>query len=105
MQSMTKKGLISLKEFKVEVSSPNEGLQASLSILLQHVAEFHIALIETIAEHYELDADEIIEVVKNHPRTKEIATHPLLEEADLLVKPKIVKFSKKLKKPIQPSSK
>ena len=100
MEKLVKKSMETLNEFKVEITAPNQAFQASLSILLQHVADFHIALVESISEHYSIDADEIITIIREHPKMKEIAKHPLHEITEPLERPKIIKFSKKLKKPV-----
>jgi hypothetical protein len=75
------------------------------------VADFHIAIVETIAEHYKIDSNEIIKIIQEHPRMKEISTHPVLESSRPFEHPapspappppaKTVKFIKKLKKPAQ----
>lgn len=49
---------------------------ASLSVLFKHVADFHLHIIEIIAEKYNLDATEMIESVMNDERYKQMITSP-----------------------------
>ena len=74
MENLVNKSLKSLKEFKVEIQTPSQAFQASLSVILQHVADFHIAFVDSISDHYKIDADEIMQIIREHPKMKEIAS-------------------------------
>lgn len=74
-----------------------------LSIVLSHVADIFEGIVGAVAEHYKIDAKEMMEVVKNHPSVTDIALHPALndlgylpkvgaKEVDVEVKPKPKKF-------------
>lgn len=56
-----------------------DAYSASLHLLFKHVADFHLLMVEVLAEKYNLDADEIIQVVQNDQRMKDIQIHPTLE--------------------------
>lgn len=61
-----------------EIRSHRDAYAASLSILFKHVADFHLTMIEVLSEKYDLDAGEIIEVVHNDPRIKDMVLHPVI---------------------------
>ena len=56
-----------------------EATKVVLSIVLSHVADIFEGIVGAVAEHYKIDAKEMMEVVKNHPSVTDIALHPCLK--------------------------
>jgi hypothetical protein len=86
----------------IEVKTPHDGLRASLEILLQHCADFHIRILDIISTHYKIDKDEMINIVQNHPLYKNMLVHPvipdILNQSSLPRKRITVKLKKSLTK-------
>lgn len=71
------------------VTSSRAALAASLDIVFKHVADFHVAVVEIIAEKYNLDVEEMLSVIKNDSRYKDMTVDSRLnalgyfEESDM----------------------
>jgi hypothetical protein len=52
---------------------------ASLHVLFQHIATFHLQVIELIAEKYNLDSEDIIKSVQEDPRFQELNNNPVIQ--------------------------
>lgn len=74
-----------------EILTHRDAYSASLHLLFKHVADFHLLMIEVLAEKYNLDADEIIQTVQNDQRMKDIQLNPTLESLTYFGKEDIAK--------------
>jgi hypothetical protein len=63
-----------------EITGHREAYAASLHILFKHMADFHITVIEIIAEKYKLSADEMIETIHKDPRYTDMHVNPILSD-------------------------
>jgi hypothetical protein len=63
-----------------EIVGHRDAYAASLHLLFKHMADFHITMIEIIAEKYNLSADEIIETVHKDTRFSEMNIDPVLND-------------------------
>lgn len=61
------------------IRTHREAYGASLDLLFNHVASFHLTMIEILAEKYDLDAGEMIETVREDPRFQSMVTGPTVE--------------------------
>lgn len=52
----------------IAVKGARDAYAASLHLLFKHVADFHVTVIEILAEKYKIPAEEMLEVVKEDPR-------------------------------------
>lgn len=68
-----------------------DAYSASLHLLFNHVADFHLLMIEVLAEKYNLDADEMIQTVQNDQRMKDIIVDPTLKSLTHITKEDIAK--------------
>ena len=68
-----------------------DAYSASLHLLFKHVADFHLLMVEVIAEKYNLDADEIIQTVQNDQRMKDIQLNPTLDSLTYFGKEDVAK--------------
>jgi hypothetical protein len=79
----------------LDVSTPNDVLQASLLMLFKHVADIHITLVEIVAEKFDLNIDDIHRVVNEDPRWSAMMVNPLITDLTQTVKEHSVAPSKK----------
>lgn len=56
-----------------------DAYSASLHVLFKHIADFHMLMIDVLAEKYNLDANEIIETIQGDPRYNEMKVDPKVE--------------------------
>lgn len=56
----------------LNITTAREAYSASLDMIYKHVAEFHVAIVNIIADKYNLSADEIINEVVNDERYKNV---------------------------------
>ncbi len=56
-----------------------DAYSASLHVLFKHIADFHMLMIDVLAEKYNLDANEIIETIQGDPRYNEMKVDPKIE--------------------------
>jgi len=61
------------------IRTHREAYGASLDLLFNHVANFHLTMIEILAEKYDLDAGEMIETVREDPRFQSMVSGPTVE--------------------------
>lgn len=62
------------------VKNASDALRVLLQTSLSHMADFQVMMLEIVAEKYGHSVDELIAVVKEHPRFKTIQVEPLLTE-------------------------
>jgi hypothetical protein len=63
----------------LNIVTSRDAYAASLHILFQHVATFHLHVIELIAEKYNLDSDEIIQSIHEDKRFQELNNNPVIQ--------------------------
>lgn len=61
-----------------EIVGYREAYAASLHLVFKHVADFHTAMLEIIAEKYGHDVDELVKVVQEDSRIKDMTVHPVI---------------------------
>jgi hypothetical protein len=64
---------------------------ASLHLLFKHIADFHMLMIEILAEKTGLDSTEIVEVIQNDQRYKDIIVHPTIHAMTLVTREDVEK--------------
>ena len=78
-----------------EIQTARNAYAASLHLLFKHVADFHILMVDIIAEKYKLDATEIIHTCHQDKRFQEMVVSPTIHslgyfgEGDLAAKREI----------------
>jgi hypothetical protein len=63
-----------------EIVGHREAYAASLHLLFKHMADFHITMIEIIAEKYNLSSDEMIQTITKDPRYTDMHVNPILND-------------------------
>ena len=61
-----------------EIVGHREAYAASLHLIFKHVADFHTAMLEIIAEKYGHDVDEMVKVVQEDSRIKDMVVNPVI---------------------------
>lgn len=61
-----------------EVKRPSEAVAALLNATMQHVADFMQCMLEILAEKYNLSEEEMMNVLFEHPKYKEMLVNPML---------------------------
>ena len=61
-----------------EIVGYREAYAASLHLVFKHVADFHVAMLEIIAEKYGHDVDEMVKVVQEDSRIKDMVVNPVI---------------------------
>jgi len=72
--AVTKKLSIPI-DFKVNVDA-RDAYAESLKMILQHVADFHIAVVDIISEKYKIPVDEIMKTVTSDSRYTNMVVDP-----------------------------
>ena len=62
------------------VKNASDALRVLLQTSLSHMADFQVMMLEIVAERYGHSVDELIAVVKEHPRFKNMQVEPLLTD-------------------------
>jgi hypothetical protein len=71
----------------LDLVSAKDGLRASLLMMMKHVVDVHVAVLEIIGEKYNLDVDEMCSAVKDDKRFQDILKQPILTDLLSEVKP------------------
>ena len=74
-----------------EIITNRDAYGASLHLLFKHVADSHLLMIEIISEKTGIDSNEIINVVKDDPRYKEMMVSPTINSLSILKKEDVEK--------------
>jgi hypothetical protein len=61
-----------------EIVGHREAYAASLHLLFKHVADFHVLMIEILAEKYSLSADEMVRVCHEDERFQKMVVNPTI---------------------------
>ena len=61
-----------------EIVGHREAYAASLHLIFKHVADFHTAMLEIIAEKYGHDVEEMVNVVQEDSRIKDMVVNPVI---------------------------
>jgi hypothetical protein len=64
--------------FQKEAAAP-EAMTQVLKIIFSHTADIFEGVVDAIAETYGLDKEEMMEVIKSHPKFTEKILHPVLD--------------------------
>jgi hypothetical protein len=62
-------------------------MRACLHMVLKHTADMFISIVDIVAEKYEIDKDEIVEVIRQHPRFKEMDVDPVMLDLGYILDP------------------
>jgi hypothetical protein len=62
------------------VKNASDAMRVLLQTSLSHMADFQVMMLEIVAETYGHSVDELIAVVKEHPRFKTMQVEPLLTD-------------------------
>jgi hypothetical protein len=65
---------------QIEVKDPKSALAAVMHMTLKHTADVLTAAVCAIAEKYGIDEEEMMEVVRSHPRFTEMTVEPMIHE-------------------------
>ncbi len=60
------------------IKTARDGYAASLHLLFKHVADFHITVIDLLAEKYKFSAEEAIDSLHADPRFRDMIVHPTI---------------------------
>lgn len=60
------------------IKTARDGYAASLHLLFKHVADFHITVIDLLAEKYNFKAEEAINSLHEDPRFRDMIVHPTI---------------------------
>ena len=61
-----------------EIVGFRDAYAASLHLVFKHVADFHMAMLEIVAEKYGHDVDEMVSVIQSDERFKNMTVHPVI---------------------------
>lgn len=67
-----------------EIVGYREAYAASLHLIFKHVADFHTAMLEIIAEKYGHDVDELVKVVQEDSRIKDMTVNPVISGLNII---------------------
>lgn len=67
-----------------EIVGYREAYAASLHLVFKHVADFHTAMLEIIAEKYGHDVDELVKVVQEDGRIKDMTVNPVISGLNII---------------------
>ena len=67
-----------------EIVGYREAYAASLHLVFKHVADFHISMLEIIAEKYGHDVDELVKVVQEDSRIKDMIVNPVISGLNII---------------------
>ena len=67
-----------------EIVGYREAYAASLHLVFKHVADFHTAMLEIIAEKYGHDVDELVKVVQEDSRIKDMTVNPVISGLNII---------------------
>lgn len=67
-----------------EIIGYREAYSASLHLVFKHVADFHMAMLEIIAEKYGHDVDELVKVVQEDSRIQDMVVHPIISGLNVI---------------------
>lgn len=62
----------------VEITKAREAYAASLDVLFKHVADFHVMIVQILADKYKLDEEEMLSAIKDDPRYTGMMSQPKL---------------------------
>ncbi len=86
-----KSGGVEMSDGSLYVPNPIKdargGMSAALHILLKHTADMFVTVVDIIAETHGLDKDEMMNVVREHPRFAEMFVSPVLHDLAYVERP------------------
>lgn len=69
----------------VPVKDGGSAMRACLHMILKHTADMFVGIVEIVAEKYEIDPDEMMQVITEHPRYKEMHVDPVMHDLGYIV--------------------
>jgi hypothetical protein len=67
-----------------EIVGFREAYAASLHLVFKHVADFHMAMLEIIAEKYGHDVDEMVAVIQSDSRYTDMMVNPVISGLNII---------------------
>ncbi len=67
-----------------EIVGYREAYAASLHLVFKHVADFHLAMLEIVAEKYGHDIDEMVSVIQSDSRYTDMCVHPVISGINII---------------------
>ena len=72
----------------VPVSNQSDAMIATLQIVLSHTADVFQGVVDAVAEHYKLDKEEMMAVIRKHPKFMGVIQNPVLQDLGYLYQEK-----------------
>lgn len=69
------------------VTDGKSALRATMMMILKHTADMFVTIVDIVAETYELDKDEMMKAVQEHPRFTDMLVNPVLHDLAYLERP------------------
>ncbi len=69
----------------VPVKDGSSAMRACLHMILKHTADMFVGIVEIVAEKYKIDPDEMMQVITEHPRYKEMHVDPVMHDLGYIV--------------------
>ena len=70
-----------------EVTDGKSAMRAAVMMILKHTADMFTTIVGIVAEKYELDEDEMMKVIQEHPRFTDMLVDPVLHDLGYLERP------------------
>jgi hypothetical protein len=67
------------------VKDGRAAMRACLHMILKHTADMFVGIVEIVAEKYKIDPDEMMHVITEHPRYKEMQVDPVMHDLGYIV--------------------
>jgi hypothetical protein len=67
------------------VKDGRAAMRACLHMILKHTADMFVGIVEIVAEKYKIDPDEMMHVITEHPRYKEMHVDPVMHDLGYIV--------------------
>ncbi len=69
----------------VQVKNGKTAMTACLHMILKHTADVFEGIMEIVSEKYGIDKDEMMDVVMDHPRFKDMSSNPVVEDLGYII--------------------
>ena len=63
----------------IDIKGPRDAYAASLHLLFNHVAQFHVQMLEILGDKYKIPVEEMLKVVKEDPRYVQQISSPVVQ--------------------------
>ncbi len=71
----------------VPITDGKTAMRACLHMILKHTADMFEGLVDVVAEKYKLDKEEMMNVIIDHPRFKEMSVDPVMLDLGYILDP------------------